>query len=190
MKRKQKIKQAIRDYRKNINIQQGIKDLPENLKEVKKKIPSTFRSVLSVFSPFETALAAKIKGIAPQEAIKEGTDISSALESQGVPSGVALPVGLMASAAIPGAGEMVTGRKMAEKVSNKALRLLSSEDIGIMDTFSDLIKAGRGRGAMGQLGKDAQRILEGLGGEPSIGNQRLKSFFEAITERYNKLVKK
>lgn len=116
----QKLRQVYDDYKKNFSIGQGIKDLPANIGLVGEQLPKTLSSTQSAFSPLETAIASQIAGVTPLEGVNQGLDIGTALEGRGVPSAMALPVGLVAGLAIPGAGELGTGKKIVSKLAGAA----------------------------------------------------------------------
>lgn len=76
-----------------------------------------------------------------------------------LPNPLTASVGDMQGAALPLAMGM-TG-EVTQKTPTIGLKdILKSEDLGIIDTFLDSVKAGKGKGVLGQIGKDVQNIVE------------------------------
>ena len=89
---------------------------------------------------------------------------------------------------IPGPSKLGKAEKAVSKLEGlapdviKAVEKLSTEDRNIMGKFVELVESGGAKKAMGQIGKDAQAIAEGLGLEKGITNKKLAEVFNKAVE--------
>lgn len=93
----------------------------------------------TALSPLEGMVDSAIRKGSPaekaQSLLQTGPDIGGALQTRGVPGAVAFPVGLAASVAIPGAGEVGVAKNSLSKLSK-----IHPEDVGALDWAADIIK--------------------------------------------------
>lgn len=137
----------------------------------------------TAISPIEAAIDTLIRKGSPDEKaqslMQTGPDIGGALQTRGVPGAVAFPVGLAASIAIPGAGEVGQIRK-AEKALT---RFMHPEDVGALDWAADIMKR---KGLDQKAYKQAEAII----GRLSDGYGVLADTTTQATKKLQKLAGK
>lgn len=75
----------------------------------------------------------------------------------------------------------------AEKVPPIKLKMLSNADRDVMGAFTEMVEKNP-RQVMGQVGQNAQRIVQGIKGiDPASGNKKVANFFNALLERADQM---